>query len=829
MSLTIQKINSRQYRINNPLSNKSDNFSNIRLIDESKQLFFESNAITMIKNWDSLDNDSNLAYDKALDAFDSLLENSANPSVIKTQCDFLIENASKVRDASQLKRSLKYRYSRIKTKITGDTKKKQEIVASATRDAASNIASKKPLDASGRRPEEDREKLVKECYDKLIDEVSALCECDRIVSNYSSIHKRFNIDNVISQYIEGCYDLYGTVYSIASYIDTFNSPFKNKYNTALETCWYGLNNKHVYCDNKNIIEAVTDYFLFNGGLSESDINDIKSVAKISPIFEEYDFDILSYLDDEVPEETVAQSDFDFYGTDYDSTKAMKELEESALDKIVGIKQNNNLPYVADTDVKKLLSCFRIECKDNPDSVTNMMSLRALVTNIINKCPEQIVSNIGTIIAIIRMAFVFQGDDSQINECSKHIKSLIDAALDIPINRLQAENMIAAIESEVGFINDKINKFSDNNYNNSAIKTLTKYKNDLETYNETIRNYIKSNFESDETDDNSYKFEDDSQEEDNDGLTEAATIIIISNLCESIAEDLIDGDVNKIICGNVEKFSNDVLDSIVDFSVTVPNIINKEKLTEALELHRDSLRNKANSSISDYIRIDCINDNITKLSEATVYNTYADPKGIIAYLMCLDEIKKINSNEDSIYFTEAMSFTNTLKIAINNLKRKAINLSDKEKQAANSIDSAVNNVIRGMDKQMSAGDREAIANGSILPSASKCIKIALVFAAAMYVNPAVAVIGALGAYFCKKSRRQKERQLALDEIEVELKMCERYIRMYEDQQNMQAIRQCEIIQRNLQRQYQRIKYKMKVDFKHADTSSININGMNNNNY
>ena len=67
-------------------------------------------------------------------------------------------------------------------------------------------------------------------------------------------------------------------------------------------------------------------------------------------------------------------------------------------------------------------------------------------------------------------------------------------------------------------------------------------------------------------------------------------------------------------------------------------------------------------------------------------------------------------------------------------------------------------------------------------------------------------------------------MALDEIEIELKMCDRYIRIYEDQQDMEKLRQCEMIQRNLLRQQQRIRYKMKVDFHHADISSVkNVGG------
>ena len=86
-----------------------------------------------------------------------------------------------------------------------------------------------------------------------------------------------------------------------------------------------------------------------------------------------------------------------------------------------------------------------------------------------------------------------------------------------------------------------------------------------------------------------------------------------------------------------------------------------------------------------------------------------------------------------------------------------------------------------------------------------------FAAAWAIQPAIAIIGALGMLFTTRKATLKERQLAIDEIEVELKMVERYINYYENNGNLEAVRQCEICQRNLQRQLQRIKYRMKVDF------------------
>ena len=41
------------------------------------------------------------------------------------------------------------------------------------------------------------------------------------------------------------------------------------------------------------------------------------------------------------------------------------------------------------------------------------------------------------------------------------------------------------------------------------------------------------------------------------------------------------------------------------------------------------------------------------------------------------------------------------------------------------------------------------------------------------------------------------------------MADRYLKRAEDANDMNAIRQCEIIKRNLERQQQRIKYKMHV--------------------
>ena len=840
MRLTIDKINARQFRLNTQNPKNLANYNNIRLMNESNTIFFESNAKTKIRNWEGLSVDTNEAYEHALDTLDMMIEHCASESNIMNECKFLLHEAIKVRNASQLRRSFKYRLSRLKSKIYGNLRKKYENAETPQDKLKDKIDKSKPLDSKGQRiSHEDRIELADKCYSMLDEEFSAIHESDRISKQYASIHTRFNIDKVISECMSGDRDIYGTIFTIASYVDTFKSPFKNIYNAALESAWYGLNKKHIYCENSNIINAVTDYFIFNGGLSESEINGIESIKSITPVFEEYDSDVLSYLDDEVPDETISQADFDYYGYDGKPLEIRNELNESALDKIVGLAKNDNTALQRNEEIQKLIGDFKKECSLNSDSVTNIIRLKALVSKICDDCPEQIVYAFSSIMQIIRMGFVLYSDDDNISKILSLIENLINSAIDITaINKEQSESLINRLKNEIELVNKHKERLGESD--NDGKNRLTEYIDGLNSYIAALNDHVAVNFTDDTLNTGDELKSDEEENTDSENLTEAATIILISNLLESITSDMVDTetinkiintndvveatiekDVDEIICGNVAKFSQDTIDTLIDFSNTAPDIINKDKLREALVEYRNTLR--GNQSVPSYIKIDAINNSIDKLSEARIYNTYdvTDAKSVIAYLMCLDEIKHMNSDTNSIYFTEGMSFINTLKLALNNIRRKAINLSEKEKQASATIDGAVNSIVRNMDRQMSDSEREAVARGSILPSASKCIKIALALGIAWFINPAVAVISAIGMFFCRKIATRRERQLALDEIEVELKMCERYIRLYEERNDLKAVRQCEIIQRNLQRQHQRIKYRMKIDFRNADTTKLPI--------
>ena len=65
-------------------------------------------------------------------------------------------------------------------------------------------------------------------------------------------------------------------------------------------------------------------------------------------------------------------------------------------------------------------------------------------------------------------------------------------------------------------------------------------------------------------------------------------------------------------------------------------------------------------------------------------------------------------------------------------------------------------------------------------------------------------------------------MVIDEIEIELEMCEKYINIAEQKNDMKALRQLLTTKKELERQRQRIKYKMRVDFgqKYYDSKAPN---------
>jgi hypothetical protein len=821
MNVTIGDISRRSKAKINNNTNSPKNNTFVNVYNDNGN-FLESNAINALHNWTNLHEDTNIAFNKALDVFIEIC-NNCNVAQINNECNFLLQEENKVRDAIHLQNSIKHKTSRLKTKISTKIQNKMDTASNNLGSSMDILKNKLKTPLGGpvsNNTGEAEGEVAEEAFNKLYEEAKVIAECDRILRNYDKICKRFDLDKIVSE-VYSTDDIYESIIELCSCIDTYQLPFIKKYNTALEIADYTLGKNYMNYESKKIIEAVTDYFIFNTNISDSDRNDMKIIANNSVLFENADFNCISFLynaDNHNDNNSSIRISSPEYGINLENEISEKIKDDADIIKN-DMKQwpKGNPGEHKDDDIKQMVQDFRNQCaKADKDDNNNMLisHFKSLINKIYSKNPDQIVSEIPNFFTLIRVTFII--GNTAINPVLGIITLITDLILKMHTTRKQTDRVINYYKDEISRVKTKINKAKDNN----TKERLTKYNDLLKKDLEKIKSYSRdlySDEENDERDSSSYDYDDDFDNnddfdfgDDDFGLSESqvnncATIMMISSLLNSLYEADVE-DVDGMVAKNIYKFSNDTIDTITDFSITVPIMLEKDKLEQTLINYRNELREATNI---DYMRIDTINENIYKLENSrNVYNTNTDAKSIMCSLMWLNELANINS----VGYVNEMNITNTLKLAMNRLKNNAIKLSDKEKQISNNIDISVSNMSKGIEKAMMNNSRDSIIKGSILPSASKCIKMALVLGAEWAINPAIAVVTALGAFACQQRLSSKERQLVLDDIEIELKMCERYMRQAEEKNDMKAIRQIEQIQRNLERQQQRIKYRMKVIYK-----------------
>ena len=159
--------------------------------------------------------------------------------------------------------------------------------------------------------------------------------------------------------------------------------------------------------------------------------------------------------------------------------------------------------------------------------------------------------------------------------------------------------------------------------------------------------------------------------------------------------------------------------------------------------------------------------------------------------------------------------NDIKLGLAGLKGKLGDMSAKEKDLSKNIDATAGHFMKAIHDGLVSDRREAIIKGSVIPSFSRLIKDCLALVAIGGVSAALvgtilpAVIVAFGGFAISKKLTQKERMLMLDDIEVELDIVEKEIATAESRNQMKKYRALLKYKKDLQRQYQRIKYNVRI--------------------
>lgn len=286
------------------------------------------------------------------------------------------------------------------------------------------------------------------------------------------------------------------------------------------------------------------------------------------------------------------------------------------------------------------------------------------------------------------------------------------------------------------------------------------------------------------------------------------------------------DLTDLILNIYQESDTDTLQELLNISKLCPEFIDWGTLREHLEPYHDEkyLPIRYIPDIQEAKRRTVIEDFIKEsyVERKPCSNLYEVANRYSAICPIIEELCHNVTTYSGNTLLQEMDILNTFKMAKEKLKAVVKGLGDKEKSISRNIDVSMSQVSRAAEKALTNDNREAVIRGSLIPSASKVIKLGIVTAAGWLIHPVITVIGVLGSIAVSKKLQAKERQLILDDIEIEIEMCNRYLKIAEDKNDLKAQKQLLITKRNLERQRQRIKYKMAVHY-NQNVGNLKTNG------
>ena len=243
---------------------------------------------------------------------------------------------------------------------------------------------------------------------------------------------------------------------------------------------------------------------------------------------------------------------------------------------------------------------------------------------------------------------------------------------------------------------------------------------------------------------------------------------------------------------------DEINFITEFALDT-DVIDEEIVIESFKNMKEELYKQ--DSLDKFIKGSVLQESIYQLSNKKKENILR-PKNRYEVLA-----ETISLNE-SLSVLNEISVSNKLKLAKDNIAKNIKKMSDKEKITSRTLDNALDKFYNTIEKELTNKNREKVIKGTVLPSASSIVKIALTSGAVWFINPALSVITVLGSLAVSKRATTKEKQYILDEINIMLKVCDKKIQLAESNNDMKALEQLLRTQQKLERERQRIKYNLR---------------------
>lgn len=851
MSLTYKDIIMRQRNLLSEVYTCDTNV--LQLYNSIKENYSFTKAKLFLEHWYGL-RAEDVAINKVLEVFTIIADND-NESNIRNAANIIESNIiPKLRNAKQTNMLNHYKRGWIKHKHTSmlnDTKDNETAVSRAKANKGYLGNSLHPnrkykRDIYGRKMgeikksnsqengseegQQDNQKVAEECFNRFIAKAFINEQCDRVLTNHSKLTRRFNLDSIVRKCPLDQASLQECVYNICDLIDTYDASIGVKYDIALENIMYLMNKNCVPVGNTFIIETVTDYFLMSENedlTNAAKLHDMVYIIENSKFFTEDELKCVSYLyEDEQAIIEAVENEEDIDQEPLEENKVHDMFMKYKQKKMITLKKKQK---VESLKIKKEIHDFK---KQHNKSIEKF---KVAISRIFVNSPEGIINELPDIFAFVRLGIVIGG--FAINPILGVITLVTGFFLKMKVSRDRMEEVCAQYEKERDHYKKKMNEATDEKKKKKYEELYKQYKSDLNKL-EMYRDELYTEKENDKRMEEKYAKEAENNDDfdfdfDMDFNFDEQTAIDYTERLATLYEQLsyAKGNLMKAVSSNISNMDSNDIYSISEAIKLCNDIVDCPRYISILE--DDLSRTRANKSIS-YIsslqKIDaiktCMSDinsikynslleNAYVLNDDTVQN---DIIYIYETLKCKYDIIDDTIDYITSAITEAkdeksgMSFMSKIKIASENLRRTMLKAKDKDKQLSMKLDSELNRVTKSAKRAMISDSRESIIRGSFLPSASKCIHIALASGVAALFSPVFAVIGLIGYIGCSKSLTEKERNLILDDIDIEIKMCDKYMKIAEDKDDLVAVREIMKTKRDLERQRARILYNKNYIFK-----------------
>lgn len=744
----------------------------------------------------------------------NLLENAAKvctASELRSIGDYICENmVHRVRSAKDTNTLIKQRLTRLQNKMKPAISNGLENITTSMDPSNFGVAGNTSVSSNSASSDNNKE-VLEEIYTSMLDKISNVMNCDRMLENYNRISKRFNIDKL---FIDSKLDNDDIVISVCEMVDTYDMPTDIKFNTVIESALYGFESNSKPYSKKDILRVAIEYFLFK----QDGLQSCRSILEATMFYDKNDdMGDIDILTEEEPEEDLSIGESIMSSV---STSTMEVVNESA-------------------EFSDILNKFKKEQLGKDNKPQN--KLRSLIDSLYRKDVNSIIDDTPDLLKWFRKFFILGAFAiPAIGPVVGCIGYIADKFIAMHYDREQLPKVIKCFNKELKECRARLKELD----NEEDKEKLNKYIKSLEEARNKINNYY-TELLNDEEQDKYYEnlnFDDGSGDDDDDfdfgfdDFLENSIFTDLKNSMELYIETCNSNIINaKSMMELAKRLDESDISTLSKIVSRYPTIFFKESVVDGFQDTLSKLRTgklECANSVARSMRICAYSSALDRLNNPT-YDVYKLDE---ASMDNIDRIREFEAIQECYSAIAIMietysncgsmleaSYTNNLTAASTKLRSSLNKMSDKERAVSRTLDMGMNNFKKGVEVALTNDNRESIIKGSVLPSFSKIIKLCIANAALVALGqPAIAAIGTLAYLGMSSKFKAKERQMVIDEIEIELKMCNEYIDIAKSKNDTVALRQLYTTERELNRQLQRIKYKMRIDFgqKYYDAKSPN---------